>query len=159
MFLDAKPAVRGSCPVDKCISNSLLEVTLTSSGSIAKPVVMWQIPSVAVHPVHAVTADPNSDSNAGVTGSVDVSRQFLQHIRDGNVHSSYFADERSTSEHTFVGGHWSKGDLITVPDVHDLGSSVSLHQMGFYAGHLGRDMTAHLVQQTCRWPGHESDER
>ena len=72
--------------------------------------------------LHAVAADPDSDSDSDVTGSVNVSGQFLQHIRDGYVHDPYFADEHNTSEYTFVGGYWRKGGLIIVPDVHDLSS-------------------------------------
>jgi len=69
--------------------------------------------------LHAAAADPDSDSDADVTGSANVSGQSLQHIRDGYVHDPYFADERNTSEYTFVGGYWRKGDLNVVPDVRD----------------------------------------
>ena len=68
--------------------------------------------------LHAVAAGPDSDSDADVTGSVNVSGQFLQHIPDGYVHDPYFADEHNTSGYTFVGGYWRKGELIILPDVH-----------------------------------------
>ena len=110
--------------------------------------------------LHAVAADPDSGSDADVTGSVNVSGQFLQHIRDGYVHDPYFANEHNTSEYTFVGGYWRKGELIIVPDVHDLRRQcLSLHHDTPYAGHLGRDRTAHLVQQTYWWPGLDGDVR
>ena len=110
--------------------------------------------------LHAVAADHDSDSDADVTGSVNVSGQFLQHIRDGYVHDPYFADEHTTSGYTFVGGYWRKGELIIVPDVHELRQQcLSLHHDTPYAGHLGRDRTAHLVQQTYWWPGLGSDVR
>lgn len=45
-------------------------------------------------------------------------------------------------------------------DVHDLRQQcLSLHHDTPYAGHLGRDRTAHLVQQTYWWPGLDSDAR
>ena len=85
--------------------------------------------------------------------------QFLQHVRDGYVHDPYFADEHNTSEYTFVSGYWRKGELIIVPDVHDLRQQyLSLHLDTPY-GHLGRDKTAHLVQQTYWSPGLGSDVR
>ena len=47
-----------------------------------------------------------------------------------------------------------------MPNVHDLRQQcLSLHHETPYAGHLGRDRTAHLVQKTYWWPGLDSDVR
>jgi len=110
--------------------------------------------------LHAtVAADGHDgDSDADVSGSVNVSGQFLQQIRDGYVLDPYFADEQNTKGYSFVGGYWRNGELIVVPDVGDLRQQcLSLHHDTPYAGHLGRDRTVYLVKQTYVWPGLDSD--
>ena len=50
---------------------------------------------------------------------------------------------------TFSEGMWEKNGLIVVPDVADLRERcLCLHHDTLFAGHLGRDRTMHLVQQT-----------
>lgn len=101
--------------------------------------------------------DPDSDSD-DISGSVNVSAQFLQRIRDGYQQDPYFADEQKTTGYTFVGGHWRKDQMILVPDAGDLRQQcLSLHHDTPYAGHLGVARTVHLVKQTYWWPGLDSD--
>ena len=85
--------------------------------------------------LHALVAEESDSDDGDVSGSVSVSAQFLQRIRDEYANDPYFLDEQNTSAYTFLGGYWRKDHMILVPDVGDLRQQcVSLHHDTLYAG-------------------------
>ena len=93
-------------------------------------------------------------------GAEGVPGGLLQRISDGYGCDKWFDDVQNTASLLFSDGAWRKGSMIVVPDAGDLRQKcLSLHHDTPFSGHLGRDRTLQLVQQSFWWPALNSDVR
>ena len=99
----------------------------------------------ALHALQVLDSDGdasmNADADMDIYDSLNVSSQVLQNVCSGYSADPWFADDANTTDLTYVGECWRRGELIIVPDVGDLQMCMSLHHDAPYAGHFGRDRT------------------